>query len=150
MLAVLPAAGTGHRKKLEDAARLWARREFKNEEEHVQQEADATDSLDEQFAALGIRPDAPVDLAEPLLPFYLFPENLDAWLLFRAVQTQWRGNGMGREGLDYAGVHLVIDQHRRWRRHRRQRFADVQVMERAVLTVWAEQARDDAQRAGSR
>lgn len=142
MLAFLRAAGRGHRKKLEEAARLWARREFKNEAEHVNHDAEATDKLDEQFAFFGIRTEGPVDAPERLLPFYLFPENLPAWQLFMAVQTQWRG-GMAREGLDYPGVHAVIDQRRSWRLRRRQRFAEIQVMERASLDAWAEQAADD-------
>jgi hypothetical protein len=136
VLAGLPHAGGGQRKKLEEAARLWARGEFKNEAEHVKQESDAQDSLQEQFAALGVQPDAPVDLREPLLPFYLFPENVEAWTLFMSVQTYWRG-GMDREGLDPNGVDRVINQRRRWRLRRRQRFAEVQLMERAVLQEWA-------------
>jgi hypothetical protein len=112
---------------------------LKDEAQHFQEEADAHDSLDEQFAALGIQPDAPVELAEQLEPFYLWPQNLDAWRLFMAVQTQWRG-GMQRDGLDYAGVQLVIGQARAWRKHRRQRLAEVQLMELTCLAEWRKQA----------
>lgn len=139
MLGCVPRAGRRHRKKLEEAAQHFARGDIKNEEEHAQQEAEAEDSLDEQFAALGIQPDAPVDVAEPLATFYLWPENLEAWRLFMAVQTQWRG-GMSREGLDYAGVHRVIDQRRAWRLRRRRRFAEVMLMERACLQEWGQKA----------
>lgn len=55
------------------------------------------------------------------------------------MQTQWRGS-MAREGLDYAGVQLVIGQQRCWKLRRRQRFAEVQIMERECLRVWAELA----------
>jgi hypothetical protein len=149
VLAGLPRPGAGRRKKLEDAARLWARREFKNEAEHVHQEADAQDSLSEQCAALGVQPDAPVDLSEPLLPFYLFPENLPAWQLWQSVQSQWRG-GLGHEGLDYPGVQVVIGQHRAWRLRRRQRFAEIQLMERTCLREWADQAQEERTNAEQR
>lgn len=139
MLAVVSGAGPGHRKKLEEAARLWARRELTNEEEHVQQETAAQDSLSEQFAALGIQPDGPVHVAQPLQPFYLFPENVEAWRLFGAVQTQWRG-GTAREGLDYPGVQIVIAQRRAWRLRRRRLMAEILVMERACLDEWGKQA----------
>ena len=34
----------------------------------------------------------------------LLPANEDAWALWLAVRTQWRGGGMGVIGLDYAEV----------------------------------------------
>jgi hypothetical protein len=98
------------------------------------------EGLTEQFAALGIQPEEPVDVSGPaLLPFHLFPENAPAWALFMCVQTQWRG-GMQREGLDYPGVQAVIDSRREWRKHRRARFADIQVIERAVLDEWRKES----------
>jgi hypothetical protein len=145
-LACVPDAGSGHRKKLEEAARLWARGELKNEERNAQQNAEAQAYLDEQMAALRIRPDGPVHIGDALLPFHLFPENREAWQLFMSVQTQWRVGMGGREGLDYPGVHCVIDSCRAWRKHRRRRFAEICAMERASLAEWAEQAK--AQREG--
>lgn len=91
--------------------------------------------LEEQFAALGIQPDALVDLADPLLPFYLWPENLSGWQLFMSVQGQWRG-GMSREGLDLPGVEIVIRQRRAWRLHRRTRLAEVLLMAGACVEEW--------------
>jgi hypothetical protein len=84
---------------------------------------------------------------QPALPelneLYLWPENQDAWTIFKLVQTEWRG-GMQREGLDKSGVRAVIDQRRAWRTRRRARFGDIQVMERACLDEWAQRAAADA------
>ncbi len=70
--------------------------------------------------------------------FHLWPEHvaaLDAWL---AVQTQWREGFNGATGLDYGGVEA-------WARisglrgdARRERFAELQLMERATLRAWAQ------------
>jgi hypothetical protein len=135
VLPLLRAAGRRYRKKLEEAARLWARGDIQPEQEHAKDQA----GLDEQFAFFGLEPEGPV--LEEREPFYLWPENLAAWTLFMAVQTQWRSGMGGRDGLDYAGVHIVIDQHRAWRTRRRRIFAGVQIMERACLQAWAEQSR---------
>lgn len=72
-------------------------------------------------------------------PFYLWPQNLDAWNLFMGVQTQWRIGLAGREGLHYPGVEIVMARRRVRRRLRDQRFAEIQAMERAALTAWAAQ-----------
>lgn len=34
-------------------------------------------------------------------PFEIWPENHDAWMAFRAVQTQWCSGAAGPTGLDY-------------------------------------------------
>lgn len=142
MLAGIPHPSSGQRKKLEEAARLWSRGELKNGEEHVQQEADAQAGLNEQFAALGIQLDEPVDVSERLQAFHLWPENLSAWQLFMSVQSQWRG-AMQREGLDLPGVQIVISQRREWRLRRRQRLVEVQLMARVCLEEW--RAKDAAE-----
>lgn len=70
--------------------------------------------------------------------FYLWPENVPAWQLFQRCGTQWRTSMAGREGLDYAGVRVVMDLGTIRPRQRRQRFAEVQVMESAALKAWSE------------
>lgn len=135
MLAGVPQPGDGHRKKLEEVARFWARGDLQQEQDHAKDQA----RLDEQYAFFGLVPDKPA--LPDLEPVYLWPENVASWNLFMDVQTQWRSNGVGNTGLDYPSVHCVIDQHRVWRRRRRERFAEVQVMERACLEEWAEKAR---------
>ena len=54
-----------------------------------------------------------------------------------ACGTQWRGTMDGREGLDYAGVQIIIAQHTR-PRWRKARLAEVQIMERSALQAWSE------------
>jgi hypothetical protein len=88
---------------------------------------------------LGIRPNC--DVLPPPEELYLWPENLQAWNLFFACQTQWRIGMGGREGLDYSGVQRVIDQQRQWRIHRRRLFADVRRMEGACLDEWAKRSK---------
>jgi hypothetical protein len=143
VLALVRPAGAGHRKKLEDAARIFARREFVDEEEHVQRENEAQSHLEAQFAANGIVLDEPVDVREPLDAFYLLRENLPAWQLFLAVQTEWRGT-MDRIGLDKPGVLCIIDGRRVWRKRRREMFASIMLMERAVLEEWRMQQASSA------
>lgn len=100
----------------------------------------------EAAAAFGLvivpaeRPAASAADAEPT--FCLWPENEPAWQLWLAVQTQWRHAGMAglRTGLDYAGVQVVIQRSGTRRRLWGRRFAELQVMERAALEVWHEQA----------
>ena len=87
--------------------------------------------------ANGLVADKPV-LAE-VEPFYLWPENVPAWQLFQRCGTQWRSSMARREGLDYAGVQVVMGMGPIRPRQRRQRFAELQVMESAALRAWAEQ-----------
>lgn len=136
MLDGLPDAGGRERKKLEEVARAFARGDLRTGAEHDEDRR----HVDEAMAVFGLVADGPV-LAPPQ-EIYLWPENVESWALFLACQTQWRG-GMEREGLDYDGVHRVIDQRRAWFTRRRQRFADVQVLERAVLEEWRVQRAKD-------
>lgn len=66
------------------------------------------------------------------------------WCLWRDVETQWRGGGMGGStGLDYPGVWAVIGQ--RFRpRERRLVFWLIQGMEEATLAVWREREAREA------
>lgn len=95
---------------------------------------DATDhrERDDALAAFGLRLDAP---APQLEPFHLWPEHVPALVLWTAVQTQWRHGFDGPTGLDYAGVRVVM----RHQRAPRERFDELQIMERAALAEWASQ-----------
>lgn len=93
--------------------------------------------VDTALAAFGLVADAPVVAEEEI--FYLWPDNLPAWQLFQRCGTQWRSSMAGREGLDYAGVQVVMGMAHIRPRQRRQRFAELQVMESAALKAWAEQ-----------
>lgn len=71
-------------------------------------------------------------------PFHLWRQNVQAWDLFMAVQTQWRIGMGGREGLDYHGVEVVMQRSGIAEPARDRLFADLRVMERAALKAWAE------------
>lgn len=100
------------------------------------------------LAQLGVRPvgadgtEVAVGLRAAAEPWYLWPRNLRVWLAWCAVQTQWRVGMSGATGLDYPAVWAVLDR-RLPRRRRDEAFEAIRGMERAVLTVWADQ-RDKA------
>jgi hypothetical protein len=58
--------------------------------------------------------------------------------LWLAAQTQWRSGMAGATGLDYGGVEALMRLRGLPRSQRAERFAEVQVMERAALAAWAE------------
>lgn len=62
--------------------------------------------------------------------------NKKSWLLFLAMQTQWRVGMNGATGLDYTVLPIVARQI--GIRLKPPRFADIQAMEGEVLKVFAE------------
>jgi hypothetical protein len=123
-----------------EAARLWARGELTNEHTDDQSAAE----VDEAMAAFGLVREG--DVVPKRAPFYLWPDNLEAWALFIACNGEWRG-GQHREGLDKPGVEIVMrDICDIPPRRRRQRMRDIHLMEGAALKAWgelrAEQSRD--------
>lgn len=134
MLAGVPEAGAGGGKKLEEAARLWARGEFAQERDQQQDRAEINEALD----FFGLQAEGDVVPQAPV--FWLWPENAEPWGLFMQVQTEWRGT-QSREGLDKAGVERILRAQRVRPKHRRQRFEQIRVMERAALDEWAQARR---------
>lgn len=127
----------GQGKKLADAARLLARGELHFTSKGGGNEPDQ--DLVKTLAALGLEAE-PAELAafveDP--PFHLWPEHVPALDLWGRVQTQWRMGFDGATGLDYAGVEVVMRRHGVPRGERDERFAELQVMERAALAAWSE------------
>lgn len=85
----------------------------------------------------------PASAAVPV--FSLWPECLPVWLVWLALQTQWRYAGMGGApiGLDYAGVTAWLQAHGYGHgraRNLRETLGYISAMERAALTAYAEQA----------
>lgn len=70
---------------------------------------------------------------------YLWPENLQAWLCWQGVQTQWRVGMSGATGLDYQGVSAYLDLQGLDRDQRRETFELLQACERATLDEWNQQ-----------
>ena len=140
--------GQGPRKKLREAARLLARGDFSTTPEQTHEDQAAEDA--EWNASLQIfglveeadsdvdddTPSQPPAAAEPQV-FYLWPENLPAWRLWRSVQTQWRFNMQGPTGLDYAGV--LVRMGRVGPRRQARLLDDIQIMEEEVLREAARQ-----------
>lgn len=69
--------------------------------------------------------------------FYLWPEHQAALRLWGAVGTQWREGFSGPTGLDYTGVEAAMRLLGIPRAERAERFAELRVMERVTLRVWA-------------
>ena len=79
--------------------------------------------------------------AAPVKPrtLYLWPCNVDAWLAWLGVKTQWRDGMGGKSGLDYAGVRAYLDLQGLRGARRRRIFAGIQACEAATLAAWDEQ-----------
>jgi len=123
-----------------DAARLLARGELQTDPaEGETARARRHDELAASLAAFGLKLEVGADgAADEPEPFFLWPEHLPALELWAGVQTQWRAGAQGFTGLDYAGVRASPAFRRLAPRDRERVFGEVEVMERATLTAWAE------------
>lgn len=72
----------------------------------------------------------------------IWPENELAVLVFLDLGTQWRTGMNGITGLDYGALPVVMDIRGVPAEERQETFAGVKVMERAVLELRLEQARN--------
>lgn len=72
----------------------------------------------------------------------LWPENLLPMRVFLAMQTQWRIGMGGATGLDYSALPAVEKRLGVRKKERGACFRGVQVIEREVLRVWGEAAKD--------
>jgi Phage related hypothetical protein (DUF1799) len=71
-------------------------------------------------------------------PAFLWPECLLSWRCWMSVQSQWRVGMGGPTGLDYAGVRAYLELAGLRKRERSEVFADLVLMERVTLEVWAD------------
>lgn len=76
--------------------------------------------------------------SQPREVFHLWPEHVEAVVLWSRVQSQWRHGMAGPTGLDYAGVRASPAFRRLPRKDRERVFEDVCVMESAALEVFCE------------
>ena len=86
------------------------------------------------FDVLRLRPVG----ARPPRVFHLWPEHAEPFSLFMQLQSQWHVGMAGRTGLDYPGVEVHL-RHHVARKQRRERFRQLQLLERAALDAWATQ-----------
>jgi hypothetical protein len=138
VLARLRPAG-GRRKKLIEAARLLAAGLFEDEVTTQRLERERRAKLEADARVWGAR--LVFRDADRRVPpnFYLYPENVPAWNLLLAVWTQWQRAWDGTMlGLNYDGVDAYLRAHVR-PTQRRQRWLELQAMERTCLQTWREQ-----------
>lgn len=80
--------------------------------------------------------------------FHLWPEHVDALVLWQAVQSQWRMVAeVGVTGLDYSGVRACPAFRALPRMRRESIFEDLCTVERAALREWSEM-REERRRSG--
>ena len=84
----------------------------------------------------------------PAAEVFLWPCNVQAWLCWNGVQTQWRVGSVGATGLDYGGVRAYLDDEGLAADDRRAVLEGIRAAERAALDVWAEQRERERERAG--
>lgn len=133
--------------KLTELARLLALGEFVADPAHEPDPDDA--EQDDLLALAGIRragPSRAQQRWDAAQPFYLWPEHLDALLLWHEVGTQWLQGPAGLTGLSYPGVQAELQQ-RRWgpARRRERLWGQLKTMERAALKAWDDKRRQDQQ-----
>ncbi len=100
-----------------------------------QQEREPEDEVVDALAAFGLQAEETLEIDDK---FALWPECVDVFKLWQAVQTQWRTGGMGgATGLDYAGVEACMKLRGIRNKDRTELFNGLQVMEQATLQEWA-------------
>ena len=116
-----------------EAARLMARGDLVfNAQEQAQ---DAQTDIDSSLASWGLYAAAPKAVETPT--FYLWPESIEPFNFWRAMQTQWRIGQAGPEGLDYAGVWALLHNMVPFRK-RKKLFEQITHMEGGALNGYAE------------
>lgn len=93
--------------------------------------------MDAALAAFGLYIDAG-DLPHERREWHLWPECLPAFELFLSVQTQWVVSMSGPVGLSYPGVESCMRLQGVRRAQQRDRFAELQHIERGWLNGWRE------------
>lgn len=98
-------------------------------------EASPEEEVAEALAAWGLVAEEPLEVEET---FALWPDCVETFSLFRALQTQWRAAGMGgATGLDYAGVESYMRIRQIPKKRRPELMDGLQTMEIATLNEWA-------------
>jgi hypothetical protein len=135
----VPKTHRRQRKKLAQAARLWASGQLDTTQDD---DDDTAQTVDTALAIWGLQadPDQSASPATAQNTFYIWPECMGTWGLWKRIQTQWRTGMGGREGLDYPGVTTYLREVCRIKpRHLVQVFGEIQAMEQASLEAWAKQ-----------
>lgn len=131
MLGGLLQGELGPRKKLKTIARLHALGQIESPE----REREERSEVDNAAAVFGLRPEYEVEVVEPL---YLWPENVDTWLLYQALQTSWEEDPWGEPAIQAFNVDAAMRMHGVARRDQKGKFQEVQAMQRAARSAWRE------------
>lgn len=104
---------------------------------NAEEQADeAQTEIDESLAEWGLCAEVPA-AADKHPTFSLWPENVEAFIFWRGMQTQWRIGQAGPEGLDYAGVWALLN-HTVPYRCRQRLFADITHLEAGALKGYSQ------------
>lgn len=126
------------RKKLAQVARIQARGLLYIPK---QGEADDEPEFDDALAAFGLQQVDDDDNPAPVPhdKCYLWPCNVDAFVIWQQLQTQWRVGGMGvMTGLDYTAVIAYLrDVRGMTARAVKNIFPGLRAMESAALDEWS-------------
>lgn len=87
-------------------------------------------------------------LPAPVVEVYLWPDNVDAWQVWCAVQTQWRTGVGGATGLDYAAVAAYLTECALHGEPRRQIFDGIRAAESAFLDALSQRRERQQQQQG--
>lgn len=118
------------RKKLAEAARLLARGHLRLPGD----EGEPNAVVDEALAVWGLVAEEAIELEKD---FVLWPECIDTFNLWLAVQTQWLTAPAGNKtGLNYPGVEVCLNARRIRGKKRDEVFRHLQAMEQAALNEW--------------
>lgn len=99
----------------------------------------APDAGDDAFwNALGIPPDMRDGIVQSAAVTEIWPENIVAFSVFSAMQTQWRIGMGGPTGLDYGVLPAVMDLSEVAMSDRAELFDSIRVMESEALKVFSE------------
>lgn len=109
--------------------------------------------MQEALAAFGLHAEGSLSHTKDPPPgvFYLWPEHVQAFAIFRDCGTQWRWSMEGREGLDYPAVESVMRRHSGRRSGFRPKdearlWGELRTLELGALTAWADQRAKRASR----
>lgn len=112
------------------------------------QEAEARrDEAAEALAALGLF-QVEAEAAAGPREWHLWPEHLPAFELFLGLQTQWVVGMGGPVGLSYSGVESCLRLYGVKPAVRRERFAQLQHIERGWLQGWREKSEKQDRKRG--
>jgi len=102
------------------------------------------EQYDEALAAFGLQQDPDQEPQEHDV-CYLWPVNVEVFVLWRELQTQWRAGAAGVTGLDYTSVLAYLRGIAGFKPSQiKETFPLIQAMERATLIAFDEMRRENS------